>query len=413
LNRDTVRALLLNQAFYPDVVSTAQHAADLAAALVDRGHAVTVVCSRRAYDEPGREYARRENWRGVNIRRIPSTGFGKTRRWRRGADFGSYLLSLAFHLLTLGRFDLVIGMTSPPLISWVAALFTRVTGGKFVFWVMDLNPDEALAAGWLRERSWTTRILQKLLHDSLRWATLVIVLDRFMAARVLAKGVDAGKIAILPPWSHDVAVQYDAAGREQFRKKHGLAGRYVVMYSGNHSPCHPLITLLDAARALRERHDIAFCFVGGGSEYQAVQRYAAQHGLKNISTIPYQPLDRLGASLSSADLHVVVMGDLFVGLVHPCKVYNIRTLGLPYLYIGPLESHVSELAPSFTATHGDVGTVVRHVENASRSAPRRIDPGIHASHGQTWLVGRMVAALEGAALARQTPPDYVHESRRA
>ena len=74
-----------------------------------------------------------------------------------------------------------------------------------------------------------------------------------MAKRIEDKGIDAGRIAILPPWSHDDVVRYDAAGRERFRREHGLDGKFVVMYSGNHSPCHPLTTLLEAAQRLRER----------------------------------------------------------------------------------------------------------------------------------------------------------------
>ena len=65
-----MRVLFLNQTFYPDVASTAQYASDLAATLAERGHDVTVVCSRRAYDSPGQRYAAREKWRGVSIRRI-------------------------------------------------------------------------------------------------------------------------------------------------------------------------------------------------------------------------------------------------------------------------------------------------------------------------------------------------------
>ena len=57
------------------------------------------------------------------------------------------------------------------------------------------------------------------------------------------------RIAMLPPWSHDDAVHYDAKGRDHFRKEHGLDGKFVVMYSGNHTPCHPLTTLLEAARS--------------------------------------------------------------------------------------------------------------------------------------------------------------------
>ena len=42
-------------------------------------------------------------------------------------------------------------------------------------------------------------------------------------------------------------------------------------------------------------------------------------------------------------IHVVVMGDPFVGLIHPCKIYNILRLGTPVLYIGPAESHITDL----------------------------------------------------------------------
>jgi colanic acid biosynthesis glycosyl transferase WcaI len=393
-----VKILFLNQTFYPDVVATAQHLSDLAAALSERGDEVTVVCSDRAYDSAGERYPRREVWRGVDIRRIPSSAFGKTARWRRAADFGTFLIRCVTQLATLPRYDLVVAMTSPPLISWLGALFAFFRADRFAFWVMDLNPDEALAAGWLRRDSWTTKLLSAMLRYSLHRADSVVVLDRFMARRIEAKGIDAEKISVLPPWSHDHFVRYDIEGRGRFRKENGLEGKHVVMYSGNHSPCHPLTTLLEAARRLSHRQDIAFCFVGGGSEFATVKRFVAEHDLKNIVTLPYQPLNRLAASLSSADLHVVVMGDPFVGIVHPCKVYNIRTLGIPYLYIGPAESHVGDLGPAFAARHGDVEAVVEHVIKGAQSRESRASvPAETDGHSQDQLVRKMVWTLERAA----------------
>ena len=44
--------LLLNQTFYPDVMATGQYLTEVAERLVERGHQVTVVTSRRAYDHP-------------------------------------------------------------------------------------------------------------------------------------------------------------------------------------------------------------------------------------------------------------------------------------------------------------------------------------------------------------------------
>jgi glycosyltransferase involved in cell wall biosynthesis len=391
-----MRVLLLNQTFYPDVAATAQHAADLAAGLADAGHEVTVVASRRAYDGPPRMFPARERWRDVEIMRVPSTALGKSARWRRAIDFASFLLACMVRLAMLPRFDVVIAMTSPPLIGVLAALFVRLKGGALVSWIMDLNPDEAIAAGALRRESLAARGLARLLRFSLETSTGVVVLDRFMRDRVIAKGVSERRVAILPPWSHSSVVHHDERGRERFRASHGLTGKFVVMYSGNHSPCHPLDTVLEAARAMRDDTRAAFVFIGGGSEFRKV----ADSGLDNVVCLPYQPLDTLAGSLSAGDLHVVVMGEPFVGIVHPCKIYNVLAVGSPCLYIGPRPSHVTELAADsiYCTGHGDVAGVVDIIRrNASLGARRwkALDEFSAAS-----LVPAMIAMIEEAGRAR-------------
>ena len=372
-----MKFLLLNQCFYPDVVATAQHLTDLATELSARGHDVTVVASDRGYDDLSIRFPRREVWNNIRIIRIPSLSLGKSSRWRRALNFGSFAVVCALRLLLLGRFDVVVALTSPPLISFLGALLVRLRGGRFCFWVMDLNPDEAIAAGWLHEQSLVARVLQRMLRYSFRHADRTIVLDRFMEERVLAKGCEPQRVSVIPPWSHDDAVRFSESGREAFRRKHGFADRFVVMYAGNHSPCHPLDTLLQAALKVQTREGIVFCFIGGGSEHAKVKEFAREHSLHNIRTLPYQPLYELSGSLSAADLHVVVMGDAFVGIVHPSKIYNIISIGSPALYIGPRPSHITDLASQslageiVLAQHGDVDGVVSHVLQASAEAATR------------------------------------------
>lgn len=372
-----MKFLLLNQCFYPDVVSTAQHLTDLATELSARGHEVTVIASDRGYDDRSVRFPRCETWNNIRIIRIPSLSLGKGSRWRRAVNFGSFAIVCALRLLLLRRFDVVVALTSPPLISFLAALLVRAKGGRFCFWVMDLNPDQAIAAGWLNEKSFAARVLEGMLRHSFKRADRTIVLDRFMLDRVLAKGVDPRRVTIVPPWSHDDATSFSNEGREAFRQKHGLTDRFVVMYSGNHSPCHPLDTLLEATLALRACEDIVFCFIGGGSEHRKVKEFARRHELSNVRCLPYQPLPELSSSLSAADLHVVVMGQAFVGIVHPCKIYNILAIGAPALYIGPQPSHVTDIMAQdlqtqiVSAQHGDVGTVVSHILRVSEEAMKR------------------------------------------
>ena len=332
-----MKILLLNQAFHPDVVSTAQHLGDLSAALVENGHEVTVVTGRRAYDDPGKIFPAREDWRGVDIFRVFSTRFGKTNQWRRAADFASFILCCCARLAFLPRHDVVMALTTPPLISFIGAWRAKLWRASFCYWVMDLNPDEAVAAGWLRADSFVGRRLERMSRFSFRRADRIIALDRFMRDRIAAKQIAAEKIVVIPPWSQDSDVRFDAVGREQFRQAHGLQHKFAVMYSGNHSPVHPLDTLMKAAERLKDDPSVVFCFVGGGSEFKRVQHWAEAGKHTNVLCLPYQPLSQLSASLSAADAHVVAMGDAMLGLVHPCKIYNILSIAAPVIYIGPAQ----------------------------------------------------------------------------
>src|SRR5205807_6628373 len=119
---------------------------------------------------------------------------------------------------------------------------------------------------------------------------------------------------------------------------------------------------------------------------EKVQSFARSHELRNIRWLPYQPQAKLAALLSAADLHVVVMGEAFSGIVHPSKIYNILKVGAPFLFIGPEAGFMSDIvaaAPSelvaMRAPHGQTQEIVkfisgladRHLQDRSRAVARR------------------------------------------
>lgn len=401
-----MRILLLNQCFYPDHVATAQYLADLAEGLVQAGHEVVAVASSRGYDNPEKRFPSRESWRGVEIHRIWTPGLGKKSKWRRYVDFASFWVSATFILLKLPRFDVTVCLTSPPLISSLGTIMAVLKGGAVVPWVMDLNPDEAVAAGWLKAGGLPERVMSTLQKWSFRRAARIVALDRFMADRLRAKGVPEEVIHVDAPWAQDDSVSLNLPGREAFRGQHGLTDKFVVMYSGNHSPCHPLDTVLAAAQELAGHETLHFLFVGGGSEHGKVKAFAAEHHLKNITCLPYQPKDQLSASLSSADLHLVVMGAPFVGMVHPCKIYNILALGLPFLGIGPEECHLTDLASRLPdqryariGRQGDVVGLVQVLRDAASAGPlppSEASRALAAEYSQSRLRPRLIDVIAPA-----------------
>jgi hypothetical protein len=177
------------------------------------------------------------------------------------------------------------------------------------------------------------------------------------------------------------------------------------MYSGNHSPCHPLGTLVEAARVLRARKDIVFAFIGGGSEYRKIRALVESEKWGNVKCLPYQPRESLAQSLSAGDLHAVVMGDPFVGIVSPSKIYNILAVGAPVLYIGPTHSHVTELfgamdhKPNFYAVeHSNVSKLVGHILRAKEQTHSRSGVRYDAEICKDVLLPQMQMIVTGEPL---------------
>jgi hypothetical protein len=176
------------------------------------------------------------------------------------------------------------------------------------------------------------------------------------------------------------------------------------MYSGNHSPVHPLDTLMRAAERLKDDQSIAFCFVGGGSEFKRVQRWVADGRRDNVLCLPYQPLAQLSVSLSAADAHAVVMGDAMLGLVHPCKIYNILAVGAPVIYLGPQPSHVTEIlgrlgagCPSIRVAHGEADMLADQIQNLRRKTAGGRSPApaeVTTAFSKGRLLPELITTLE-------------------
>lgn len=402
----------------PDPASVGQHVADAAAAMAARGYRVIVYASARGYDDPSKRYPPRETLNGVDVRRLPLSSFGKKSIAIRLVAQWLFLIQAIVRGVFTRRLCGIMVSTSPPFCGFAGALISRLRGVPVKYWLMDLNPDQMIAMKVIGEKSLPARVFDFFNRMILRRASDIIMLDRFMLERVKRKGVEVeSKTAVMPPWPHEDELQRIGHAENPFRAKHGLndpvaqpfrlcetadpagnsastsgkgavdpggsksdphslkgcaTGRFVVMYSGNHSPANPLKTLLDAAEQLQDEPRLVFYCIGGGGGKKEVEERVAK-GTKNIVSLPYQPLSEIKYSLSAADVHVVSIGNEVVGIVHPCKVYGAMAVSRPILLLGPNPSHVSDLIEQhkigWHIAHGDTEGAVR-VLKAMLATPR-------------------------------------------
>jgi colanic acid biosynthesis glycosyl transferase WcaI len=356
--------LIISQVFWPDTASTAQHLYDLAEELTQEGHNVTVYCSRYAYENNKIKFPLQEKHQNIQIFRINNTGFGKKRTIGRLIDFASFNLLLFFKLLRLRKkeFDVVIGMTSPPLVSFLAVYIAKRKKMRFTYWVMDLQPELSIVSGLIKKNSFPAKIFERIGNYIIRNADSIIVLDKYMRDYILKRGGNKEHIHVVPVWpvteKHYEGVRKD----NPFRIDNDFGERLVVMYSGNHSYIHPLDTLLNAILHFKYDPDIVFVFIGDGLRKKDVSDFIELHQLGNVFQLPFEPRSNIHNSLGSSDIQVVIMGEAQVGYTHPNKIYGAMFMGKPVLYIGPDSSHVTdilnEIEGNITVRHNQVDELV-------------------------------------------------------
>ena len=371
--------LILSQVYVPDPASVGQHIADAAAELVKRGYDVKVYAAANGYDDPSKQYTKREMLDGVEVVRLPFSSFGKSSIAARLLGQSLFVMQAFFRSLLVEDLAGIMVSTSPPFCGVVGAILSKLRGVPVKYWLMDLNPDQMIAMKKISATSLQARVFDFFNRVILRQASDIVVMDRFMLDRIAVKGVPVReKTVASPPWPHEEETQRIAHGDNPFRQKHGLGGdnreKFVVMYSGNHSPANPLKTLLDAAERMKdEKRLVLYCIGGGGGKKEVDDRIAA--GAKNIVSLPYQPFKEIKYSLSAADVHVVSIGDDVVGIVHPCKVYGAMSVSRPVLLLGPNPSHVSDIIEKYKigwhVSHGDVDGCVRVLQEMLNTSPEQ------------------------------------------
>lgn len=368
--------LVISQVYPPDPTSVGQHMHDAARGLAERGYGVRVLTSGRGYDNPSVKYAPRETKDGVDIIRLPLSSLGKRTIFHRLLGQSLFLLQVFLRGLFTPRLCGILVSTSPPMGTAVAIAIRFFRRVPIKYWVMDLNPDQMIELGRLKEDSFPARAFNWLNRRILKASTDVIALDRFMAERLLKKVDVRDKMTVMPPWPHSDHLDPVEHHENPFRKTHQLDGKFVLMYSGNHGFSTPVKTVLDAAVAMQDRPDLAFMFIGGGVGKKEVEKTVADHHPNNLHNLPYQPLDQIRYSLSAADVHLVSVGNDVVGVVHPCKVYGAMALGRPILLLGPDPCHVSDLLHEerigWHIEHGDVAGAIATIDAIRATPPEEL-----------------------------------------
>ena len=338
-----MRLLVLCPHFAPDTAPTGEVMTSIATELVARGHELHVVTSLPWYQhhrvEPGwtGKVVRHEDTEWGRVTRVHPFPTDKRNIPARAAGFAGFtVLSTALGLAGRrgSRPDAVLAMSPPLTLGGAGWLAARRWGVPFVFNIQDVFPDVAVEVGAITN----PRVIQLaswLERWSYRHSDAVTVLSEDLRANLVTKirGTvpDAhDRIRVIPNFVDTARITPRDPDEGTYRAEHGLTGRRVVMYAGNVGFSQSLDLVVEAARTLGERSDladVAFVVNGGGSARADLEEQAA--GLDNVVFVDFQPKERLPEVLAAADIHVVPLRRGLARSSVPSKTYSILAAGRP------------------------------------------------------------------------------------
>ena len=321
----------------------------------------------------------------VRIERVGGLPFTRASHFKRAISYLSLYPRLLGRALRLPKHDIVVTMTDPPLHLVLGPPIKWIKGGRLYHWAQDVYPEIAEELGVIRKNGLRACFLRALSTWSMKRCDLVIAVGECMKTRLIARGIPPNKIVVMPNWAQSCGGDKKVIGYRlsvETPSPYSLipnpssspsappnnqepitnnptpyslipnpysspsdGAPFTVMYSGNFGLAHTFEPIVEAVRLLATRDaTIQFHFVGDGPRLPWLKEQLS--GCANAQFLPFQPPEKLQASLASADLHLASMRKDLCGLVVPSKVYGILAAGRPCLFIGPRESEVARLIAS-------------------------------------------------------------------
>jgi glycosyltransferase involved in cell wall biosynthesis len=328
--------LFLSQYFPPEPGAPAARVSELAYSWVRAGHDVTVLTAMPNHptgvvpaEYRGRALVR-ETVQGVEVVRTwiyPAPNRG---RMRRSLAYASYGVSASiWGQLHVRPPDIVVA-TSPQLLcacaGRVVAAARRV---PFVFEVRDLWPESVVAVGALRADHPVVRGLTVVEEHLYSAADAIVVVTDAFRARLVARGQPPGKIHVVKNGA-DLSRFRPAPSDTALRAKLGLLGKFVVGYVGTHGMAHGLDAVLDVAKRVAARKDIAFLFVGEGAERARLEERARAERIESARFLGVLPRDEIVEVYATIDLALVPLrnSELFSTVI-PSKIFEIAAMARP------------------------------------------------------------------------------------
>lgn len=352
---DKKKLLIYAHYYVPDVASTGQILRELAEGMLDTFD-ITVICVVPSYggtieDKYKTKKYYKESINGVRVLRIRVPEFSKANKKSRIKNILGYFFGAMSATFKVGKQDYVFSISQPPILGGLLGVWGKwIKRAKFIYNIQDFNPEQVMAVDYSKNKL-ILKFMMFFDKFSCKRSNLIITVGRDLVETVQKrfKGKKIPKTVMINNWIDEkeiYPVEADHPKIIAFKKKYGLDGKFVIMYSGNIGLYYDLENLLKVIEKFKsgtkaaDGSDVVFAFVGAGSVLEKLMNYKESNHMDNVVFIPYQDKADLIYSLNSGDVHWVVNSKGIKGVSCPSKYYGCASVMAPVLGVLEKDSEI-------------------------------------------------------------------------
>ena len=322
-----MRVIIHSDEYYPTSQACAFRMQVFADVFREKGNEVTVITSSANFENAANFSKRKER-----VIYAPTIRMRKKTTAMRMLNNLSFAITSIFAAFSVGKVDVVITTSPPPLISISGWIIAKIKRAKLIYDVRDIWPDVALEMNSFSENSVFCKVFRAITNFMYNHADLVTTVSPGKVEKVVGyvKPTKRGMVRLVGN-GFDRAIA-DGVIDEAAIRQYEMDYESTCVYIGNVGLAQGIDVILDIAAQTRHK-DFRFLIFGKGAEKEKLEKRAMEEGLTNVRFCGILEHSKVFTVLSNAKCSIIPLKNANMKDSVPTKIYESLGLGCPVFLV--------------------------------------------------------------------------------
>ena len=309
-----MKILYIHQFFTTNEGKGSTRSYDFAKYLIQQGHVVTVITGNsnlRIKDKIiGKHLIETFCVDGIKVIALRINYSNYLSYFNRAISFLLFFVLSTYVGIKEAKHDLVFASSVPLTVGLTGVIIGKLKKTPFIFEVKDLWPEAPILVGAVKNKL-LIRILKQMEIFIYKNAAKIITVSPGLSEGVEAAGIESSKIEMIPN-SSDVEQFKPENKGEEFIRKHGLEGKFIISYCGAFGEMNDLTDVIQAARMLKRlgEGEIVFLLVGDGMKRPVYEKMLEEEKTENVVLLKFVPKNEVVSIFAASAVCLVMLKNI-------------------------------------------------------------------------------------------------------